>query len=107
MRGARGGRSASEADGPGPLRLDLQVRDPAGRHGDLLPLAVGEPDQPGTLFQRRVDLVDELLGLLLELEDELLRALDDADANFDHSFLLGLIGASVELSKLGGSTLGA
>src|SRR5437868_6989130 len=83
-----GRHSASEADGPGPFRLDLQVGDPAGRHGDLFALAVGEPYEAGPLLQRRVHLLDKLLGFLLEFEDELLRTLDDADANLDHSFLL-------------------
>src|SRR5437868_5738332 len=83
-----GRRSASEADGPGPFRLDLQVGDPVGRDGDLLAFAVGEPYQPGPLLQRRVHLLDKLLGFLLEFEDEFLGALDDADANLDHSFLL-------------------
>src|SRR5205807_7273800 len=88
LLGTPGRRSASEADGAGSFRLDLQVGDPAGRHGDLLALAVGEPDQAGTLLQRPVHLLDKLLGFLLEFEDEFLWALDDADANLDHSFLL-------------------
>src|SRR5437879_13063013 len=74
-----GRRSASEADGPGPFRLDLQVGDPAGRHGDPLALAVGEPNQARPLLQRRVHHLDKLLGSLLHTPDGLLQTTHAAD----------------------------
>src|SRR3954471_10213398 len=74
---------AAEADAlVGPVFVDLDVGDPAGRDADATTLDVGQPHHRGVAGQRLVDGFDDLVGGSVELERELLGRVDDTDVNF-------------------------